>query len=591
VSNSDTELELEQAFEAAPQSDLPLLGQNPDRGHFEKHSTMQSTNKSSITAAPQKAQNAAFIINLDGDESRSHLESSQRSLESPQRSLESPQRSLESPQRSLLEEAEAVVARLRPSSSPSQATAKAAGLARRPSFRQKAEEKVDQMPPTQPPLNRKPSIGRKKGEEEADSGTSTLTRRGSLRKPVADPTSSLTRRPSLRRDREESERIAKIQASPSLRRKEFGLPTAEEKGKVAASPVLSRRKGQGPPTEIEGNHRPAKRENAPKSPSVARREVPSPSATPNLRRKGSIRHTLESLRKGAAKEETGAEKDSLSPSPNPSGNEEASKPPLKRSGSLRGRRGEVSAAKETQNRLRGPALSREPSFDSTYSEEAREVPETRRARNRTLTINPATSNSSKTITVNPNNSVNIEIKGGSGAGGGSKKNGVPPSPAASKKTPGATRRSVFAPKPRDDLVACKHCQRNFAEDRVEKHEEICVKTSQKKRKAFDMTKARVKGTDAAKFVKSAAQLKAKEAKGQKQADWRKKREEFINTLRAAKEAQRYVKAGGNLKDLPPPPPMDTSDYIQCPHCQRRFAEAAAERHIPKCKDIKSNKKR
>ena len=121
------------------------------------------------------------------------------------------------------------------------------------------------------------------------------------------------------------------------------------------------------------------------------------------------------------------------------------------------------------------------------------------------------------------------------------------------------------------------------------------------------------------------------------------------------QAQRYVKAGGNLKDLPPPPPMDTSDYIQCPHCERRcdhdddfvsiyfwwfctrrsvsdqfvsicfypvclvqswwwfctylsvsdyfvnfdlflsclprFAEAAADRHIPKCKDIKSNKKR
>ena len=35
------------------------------------------------------------------------------------------------------------------------------------------------------------------------------------------------------------------------------------------------------------------------------------------------------------------------------------------------------------------------------------------------------------------------------------------------------------------------------------------------------------------------------------------------------QAQRYVAAGGNLKDLPPPPPMDTSDYIQCPHCQRR----------------------
>ena len=63
-------------------------------------------------------------------------------------------------------------------------------------------------------------------------------------------------------------------------------------------------------------------------------------------------------------------------------------------------------------------------------------------------------------------------------------------------------------------MACKICQRNFAEDRVEKHEEICKKTQEKdkKRKAFDMTKKRVAGTDAAKFVKSASQLKAKEAK-------------------------------------------------------------------------------
>jgi hypothetical protein len=38
------------------------------------------------------------------------------------------------------------------------------------------------------------------------------------------------------------------------------------------------------------------------------------------------------------------------------------------------------------------------------------------------------------------------------------------------------------------------------------------KTSQKKRKTFDMTKARVKGTEAAAFVKSQAQLKAQESK-------------------------------------------------------------------------------
>ena len=39
----------------------------------------------------------------------------------------------------------------------------------------------------------------------------------------------------------------------------------------------------------------------------------------------------------------------------------------------------------------------------------------------------------------------------------------------------------------------------------------------KKRKVFDMTKARVKGTDAAKYVRSAAQLKNMEAKVEKQA--------------------------------------------------------------------------
>ena len=35
--------------------------------------------------------------------------------------------------------------------------------------------------------------------------------------------------------------------------------------------------------------------------------------------------------------------------------------------------------------------------------------------------------------------------------------------------------------------------------------------------------------------------------------------------------------------------MDTSDYVQCPHCGRRFNEAAADRHIPKCASISSNK--
>ena len=62
------------------------------------------------------------------------------------------------------------------------------------------------------------------------------------------------------------------------------------------------------------------------------------------------------------------------------------------------------------------------------------------------------------------------------------------------------RQSIFAPKPRDDLVECSNCGRNFAEDRIEKHEDICLKSTKKKRKTFDMTKKRVQGTDAESFV-------------------------------------------------------------------------------------------
>jgi uncharacterized C2H2 Zn-finger protein len=72
-------------------------------------------------------------------------------------------------------------------------------------------------------------------------------------------------------------------------------------------------------------------------------------------------------------------------------------------------------------------------------------------------------------------------------------------------------------------------------------------------------------------------------------DWRRTHEEFINAIRAAKQAQAHVAKGGKLTDLPPPPPSSNPDYVQCPHCGRKFNEAAAERHIPKCASYAFNK--
>lgn len=70
-------------------------------------------------------------------------------------------------------------------------------------------------------------------------------------------------------------------------------------------------------------------------------------------------------------------------------------------------------------------------------------------------------------------------------------------------------------------------------------------------------------------------------------DWRAQHEEFIANIRYAKMAAAVESKGGNVADLPPPPKTQNLDYVQCPNCSRRFNETAAERHIPKCKDIKA----
>lgn len=103
------------------------------------------------------------------------------------------------------------------------------------------------------------------------------------------------------------------------------------------------------------------------------------------------------------------------------------------------------------------------------------------------------------------------------------------------------------------------------------------------------------GTEAEQFVKKSIKNgktltnKKDDSSANKKSDWRRKHEEFIQAIRAAKEVQQHLAKGGKLSDLPPPPPSENPDYIQCPHCNRRFNEAAATRHIPKCATMLHNK--
>jgi zinc-finger of a C2HC-type len=165
--------------------------------------------------------------------------------------------------------------------------------------------------------------------------------------------------------------------------------------------------------------------------------------------------------------------------------------------------------------------------------------------------------------------------------------------ASATSTPSTPLKPVNAGPPPEGMATCQFCSRNFNEDRLQKHEEICKKTKQKKRRVFDAVKARVEGTEAEQYVKKASKSKkpaaaAVESKA-KSGNWRKKHEEFIAAIRAAKEVQAHLARGGKLSDLPPPPPSENPDYVQCPHCQRRFNESAASRHIPKCATMLHNK--
>lgn len=126
---------------------------------------------------------------------------------------------------------------------------------------------------------------------------------------------------------------------------------------------------------------------------------------------------------------------------------------------------------------------------------------------------------------------------------------------------------------------CDICGRGFNKDRIEKHRSICQKAATKKVKVFDATKMRTKGTEAEAFVKKGLHKKEVPVK---KPNWRAKHEEFLNAVRQARLVQEHLAAGGKLSDLPPPPPSENPDYVQCPKCLRKFNETAAERHIPRC---------
>ncbi|CAL8104699.1 unnamed protein product [Calicophoron daubneyi] len=138
-----------------------------------------------------------------------------------------------------------------------------------------------------------------------------------------------------------------------------------------------------------------------------------------------------------------------------------------------------------------------------------------------------------------------------------------------------------------DLYPCKICGRSFAEAVLKKHKVVCAKNAKHKRKVFDSSKQRQQGLEAPeqKNLPSSVQ-KEREFKlaqiEQRKKQWRQKHQEFINSIRAAREFTEAKKTGAPLP--PPPPPSVDPSLIQCEFCGRRFSEQAAERHIKFCEE-------
>eukprot|EP00659_Diplonema_papillatum_P014590 gene14590-22316_t len=111
---------------------------------------------------------------------------------------------------------------------------------------------------------------------------------------------------------------------------------------------------------------------------------------------------------------------------------------------------------------------------------------------------------------------------------------------------------------------CAHCGRQFAVDRLEKHQKACG--GMRKRRVFNSTSARVSGTEAATYQ----QDKPKGGGGGlsvPKADWKSKSSSFRDAMKAAREVDMAIKSGAPL-----PPPTYTKDEddtrVPCPSCQR-----------------------
>lgn len=117
-----------------------------------------------------------------------------------------------------------------------------------------------------------------------------------------------------------------------------------------------------------------------------------------------------------------------------------------------------------------------------------------------------------------------------------------------------------------DLVPCSLCGRNFASDRVERHEKACAKLA----KADAKHQKRVAKAEAKK--RELELFKKKEEKIKKQTSrWRAQHEELQQALKYMRKVKKVQQMGGDIRMIEPPPQSNTDHLVPCPYCNRKYA--------------------
>ncbi|CDW84176.1 UNKNOWN [Stylonychia lemnae] len=175
-------------------------------------------------------------------------------------------------------------------------------------------------------------------------------------------------------------------------------------------------------------------------------------------------------------------------------------------------------------------------------------------------------------------------------------------PAAKVRGPPAM---AFA-QPKDmHLNECPSCGRSFNDEAYAKHSKICKKVFQSKRKVFNSQAKRMISNEQKQMLVRQKKQEQVKPDNQRRAQqplgpapkWKSQSEQFRQAMRAARgvnpqpnlyQGQGYGQGagrggGGQRGYAQPPPQQQYDDRKQCPYCQRKFSEVAADRHIPHCK--------